>query len=304
MSWLHNTTADGSASSLIAEIARLQRELDRANESIDDKLDKLEDAGLGVVGLTKRLEDARAKIVVLEEEIARLSRKEQRRVHRLERARCQKCLTKVDLRSVIRADADESSLDAFNSSLPSEPPTPPTRTSEALRADLHSVNSQLAKMKKQWEEERQKLLGEKAVLQDAANRLNAKVHKAEEEVRIVAEIKKAGEKLRVGFESELEDARRVISDLETDLKAERSRLRALSTEQNRVQREKENVLLQLQRTETVTARLLRWLQSPLIFPSIGHGGCQTSTPKVQGGKPRIGERTSRSVLGPNSTFIT
>ncbi|KAK6967117.1 PACT-coil-coil domain-containing protein [Favolaschia claudopus] len=251
MSWLQTTAGgDGSVSPLLTEIARLQRELDHANNSIDDKLDKLEDAGVGVVGLTKRLEDARAKIVALEEEIARLSRKEQRRLHRLERARCQKCLTKVDLRSVIRADGDESSMDAFNSSLPSEPPTPPTRTSEALRSDLHSVNSQLAKMKKQWEEEKQKLLGEKAVLQDAANRLNAKVHKAEEEARIVAETKKTGEKLRVGIESELEEARRIIADLETDLKSERSRLRALSTEQNRAQREKENVLLQLQRTET------------------------------------------------------
>ncbi|KAJ7781957.1 hypothetical protein DFH07DRAFT_1017858, partial [Mycena maculata] len=246
MSWLNNTSADGTVSPLLAEINRLQRELDRANESIDDKLDKLEDAGLGVVGLTKRLEDARARIVALEEEIARLSRKDQRRVHRLQRARCQKCLTKVDLRSAIRAEGDESSLDAFNTSLPSEPPTPPTRTSEALRADLHSVNSHLAKMKKQWEEEKQKLLGEKAVLQDAANRLNVKVRTAEEEVRMVAETKKAGEKLRVG---DLEEARRVISDLEADLKSERSRLRALSTEQSRVQRDKENVLLQLQRTE-------------------------------------------------------
>ncbi|KAJ7105464.1 hypothetical protein C8R43DRAFT_1165567 [Mycena crocata] len=251
MSWLNSTAAaDGTVSPLLAEITRLQRELDRANESIDDKLDKLEDAGLGVVGLTKRLEDARARIVALEEEIARLSRKEQRRVHRLERARCQKCLTKVDLRSVIRAEADESSMDAFNSTLPSEPPTPPTRTSEALRSDLHSVNSHLAKMKKQWEEEKEKLLGEKAVLQDAANRLNVKVRTVEQEVRMVAETKKAGEKLRVGIEGELEEARRVISDLETDLKSERSRLRALSTEQDRVNREKENVLLQLQRTET------------------------------------------------------
>ncbi|KAJ7491999.1 hypothetical protein FB451DRAFT_1360785 [Mycena latifolia] len=261
MSWLNNTAADGTVSPLLAEITRLQRELDRANESIDDKLDKLEDAGLGVVGLTKRLEDARARIVNLEEEIARLSRKEERRVHRLERARCQKCLTKVDLQSAIRAEADESSVDAFNhTSLPSEPPTPPTRTSEALRTELHSVNSHLAKMKKQWEEEKKKLLGEKAVLQDAANRLNLKVRTAEEEVRMVAETRKAGERLKVGVEGELEEAKRVISDLEADLKSERSRLRALSTEQNRVQREKENVLLQLQRTETDMGEVKQQLQ--------------------------------------------
>jgi predicted nucleic acid-binding Zn-ribbon protein len=108
MSWLNNSAADQSVSPLIAEINRLQRELDRANESIDDKLDKLEDAGLGVVGLTKKLEDARSKIVALEDEIARLSRREDRRIRRLERARCQKCHVKVDLRAVIAsAEADE-----------------------------------------------------------------------------------------------------------------------------------------------------------------------------------------------------
>ncbi|KAJ7647253.1 hypothetical protein FB45DRAFT_987061 [Roridomyces roridus] len=249
MSWLNATGADGTVAPLLSEIARLQLELDRANESIDDKLDKLEDAGLGVVGLTKRLEDARARIVALEEEIARLSRKEQRRDQRLERARCQKCLAKVDLRSVIRADADESFVDTFNASLPSEPPTPPTRTTEALRTDLHTVNSQLAKMKRQWEEEKQQLLGENAILQDKTNRLDAKVRTAEEEVRKVAESKKAGEKLRVGVEGELDEAKRVILELESDLKAERVRLRTFATEQNRVQRDKENVLVQLQRTE-------------------------------------------------------
>lgn len=95
MSWLNNT-ADPSMSPLIAEITRLQRELDRANESIDDKLDKLEDTGFGVVGLTRKLEDARSKISTLEDEIARLSRREERRARRLERMRCQKCHIKIN----------------------------------------------------------------------------------------------------------------------------------------------------------------------------------------------------------------
>jgi len=89
---------------LISEIHRLQRELDRANDSIDDKLDKLEDAGMGVVGLTKKLEDARAKIVTLEDEITRLSRNEDRRTRRLTRIRCQKCHVKVDVKSLTQAD--------------------------------------------------------------------------------------------------------------------------------------------------------------------------------------------------------
>ena len=48
------------------ELHRLQKELDIANESIDDKLDKLGEAGLGVVELTKALEEARRRIAKLE----------------------------------------------------------------------------------------------------------------------------------------------------------------------------------------------------------------------------------------------
>lgn len=87
---------DPTMSPLVAEIERLQMELDHANQSIDDKLDRLEDAGLGVVSLTNQLENARAKIAQLEDEIGRLSRREDRRTARLEKLRCQKCLIKVD----------------------------------------------------------------------------------------------------------------------------------------------------------------------------------------------------------------
>jgi myosin protein heavy chain len=48
---------------------------------------------------------------------------------------------------------------------------------------------------------------------------------------------------------ELEEAKQTIAELEEDLKAERSRLRVLTVEQTRAEREKENVLLQLRRTE-------------------------------------------------------
>jgi hypothetical protein len=85
----------------------LQRELERANESIDDKLDRLEEAGLGVVGLTKKLEDARSRISALEEEISRLSRRDDRRARRLERLRCRKCHIKLDIGGFDEDPADE-----------------------------------------------------------------------------------------------------------------------------------------------------------------------------------------------------
>ncbi|KAF9048336.1 hypothetical protein BDZ89DRAFT_1057909 [Hymenopellis radicata] len=245
LTWLHNATADSEFSPLILEISRLHHELDRANESVDDKLDKLEDAGLGVVSLTRKLEDARARIVALEDEIARLSRKEDRRTRRMEKLRCQKCLTKVRV-----SDADESSLDISRSTMATEPPTPPTRTSEALRVNLRSVNSQLASMKKDWEKERQQLVKEKAVLQDVANRLNDKIRNATEEAAKASQAEKTGQALRGDIQSDLDKAKRSIADLEEALKTERAQLRVFTVEQTRVSQERENVLAQLRRTES------------------------------------------------------
>lgn len=145
---------------------------------------------------------------------------------------------------------------------PAEPPTPPTRTSEALRMDLQEVNANLDSMKQTWEAEKRRLLGEKAVLQDAANRLNIQAQDAKSTNENVKALSARNGVQRVSSLSfatqpklkslqDLEKARLTIIELEGDLKGERARLRAMSTEQNRVQREKEEVLLQLQRTESV-----------------------------------------------------
>ncbi|KDQ61486.1 hypothetical protein JAAARDRAFT_511841 [Jaapia argillacea MUCL 33604] len=261
LTWLQNTPAEASVSPLLAEIARLQQELDYANQSIDDKLDKLEDAGLGVVELTRRLEDARGRISALEAELARLARRDDRRIRRLKNARCLKCKGKVDLENLNRAaEGDESSIDISFASFASEPPTPPTKTSEALRANLHSVNQQLESMKKEWDDEKRRLLGEKAVLQDVASRLNLQMQEANSEMRRVAQNHKAVEKLRTGVESELEKAKRTVNDLEAELRDERSRLRALTSERNRVDRDKGDIVAQLRRTESDMAEVRSQLQ--------------------------------------------
>ncbi|KAJ8079575.1 hypothetical protein PM082_011162 [Marasmius tenuissimus] len=250
MSWLNNTfAADSSVAPLVAELSRLQRELDLANESIDDKLDRLEDAGLGVVGLTRKLEQARSRIQALEDELARLKRGEERRLHRLERARCKKCLTKVDVRSLSHV-SDESFFNGSKDDLPSEPPTPPTRTSEALKANLQSVNAQLADLKNQWDKERRQLEGEKVVLQDAANRLNKQVRETRDEFNKASELQKVDSNLRQDLRTELDKAKQTISSLEENLKIERARIRSMNAEQNRVAKEKDEVLLQLQRTQS------------------------------------------------------
>lgn len=85
-------------------------------------------------------------------------------------------------------------------SLISEPPTPPTRTSEALRAQLQHVNAQLATIKQQWDDEKEELLGENAVLQDAAHRLNTEIRDTKKELKKLADTGKAGEHARVSVQ--------------------------------------------------------------------------------------------------------
>jgi hypothetical protein len=68
---------------------------------------------------------------------------------------------------------------------------------------------------------------------------------------------------------ELDKARDVVADLEDELKAERSRLRGLNTEQGRFERQKNDVLLQLQRTESVSKTYFVFATS--LINSAGHG---------------------------------
>ena len=173
---------------------------------------------MDVVNLTRLVDDGRARIAALEDDITRLSRKDDRRTRRLQKIRCGKCRTKIDVRSI---DADEryvcymkkflirsgltregcSLPDLSTSSLPSNPPTPPTRTSEALKADLRAVNQQLEDMKEQWEREKKQLLGEKAILQDTAHKLDLQIRNARDEVRRSAESGKAAQKAKVSVQA-------------------------------------------------------------------------------------------------------
>lgn len=247
LSWLNATTADPTVSPLLAEIARLQTRLDHANESIDQKLNQLEEAGLDVVGLTKSLQDTRELLATSEREVARLQRREQRRLRRLERLRCQKCLVNIDLgqlRKII--DVNESTMDMSQSELPSNLSSPATSSGEAFQVDLQNVYAQLDAMKEEWQEEKRRLLGEKAVLEDEANRIKMEARNAKEEFRRASD---ANRKTKADSQKEVEKAKTIISDLETELQVERMRLRQMSTEHQRLQQEREDVARQIQRTE-------------------------------------------------------
>jgi myosin protein heavy chain len=156
-----------------------------------------------------------------------------------------------------------STLDFSNLSYASE--RTPAKTSESLKEELQAVNRELTSMKKTWQEERRQLLGDNAVLKDAANRLNLQMQDVKERAE---QKERRHEKARTGVldvwrflslwnaslirsnSQELDEAKRTVTELEEDLKAERVRLRVLTVEQTHAEREKENVLLQLRRTES------------------------------------------------------
>ena len=91
--------------------------------------------------------------------------------------------------------------DLSTSSLPSNPPTPPSRASEALKADLRAVNQQLEEMKEHWEREKRQLLGEKAILQDTAHRLNLQVRSVQDEAKRSAESGKAAQRAKISVQA-------------------------------------------------------------------------------------------------------
>lgn len=79
-------------------------------------------------------------------------------------------------------DPNVSSEDMSSISMPSGPRTPP-KTTESLRLALHEMNAQLSTLRSQWETERKELVNEKAVLQDAANRLNVELGAVRDEAK-------------------------------------------------------------------------------------------------------------------------
>lgn len=111
MSWLYHDSTLGEAG-VLEQIASLQRQLDLANESIDDKLEKLENAGLGPLTLAEQLARARARIAELENELANLVGKDglldKSRI-KLCRIRCPGCEMRFDANKQVGLGAGDVS---------------------------------------------------------------------------------------------------------------------------------------------------------------------------------------------------
>lgn len=114
-----------------------------------------------------------------------------------------------------------------------DPPTPFTKNSEALKNQLQLANASLDQLRTNMED-----------LRADNKRLNVKIKETKQESR-------AGEKAKSNVQTELDKAKRTIADLERALSEERSRLRSIAAEQERAEKDKKHVLSDLRRAESV-----------------------------------------------------
>ncbi|CAE6417482.1 unnamed protein product [Rhizoctonia solani] len=269
-SWMNQTTlhALGDADALAARLIEVDAQLVEANDSIDQKLDKLEAAGTETINLTKNLYLCKEKITSLERELARLGRREERLIKKLQRCRCAKCHMRFDASAV--AQWAEVTSNSIVDDLATEPPTPETKTTRNLQSALANANSELEKMRSEW----QKLGQENAALREAGRQEAQLARQAEADMKRELEderkrvveaakgIKDEKERERVLSDMELERAKTAIAQLEEDLRAERGKLRSLAAEHSRATRDKTDVLARLERTnqdmDVVKAQLERF----------------------------------------------
>ncbi|GAA5958835.1 hypothetical protein JCM21900_003944 [Sporobolomyces salmonicolor] len=210
--WSPGTTGNETISPLLAQIheleqvvERLQLQLADANAQIDNKLDRLEAAGSSTISLARQLSAAQARIAELEEQLERLLGENgslERVRARLAKIHCPDCQVSFDANKVVQLRVDRSGI-SFSDSYFQAP------AGESLRSTLASVNAKLDELRV----ENDVLKGQAATSKELA-REKAKLMERNEAL------------LR-----DLKHARDEITVLETDLRADRSRLRTLTNNQ-------------------------------------------------------------------------
>ncbi|CEQ43145.1 SPOSA6832_05044 [Sporobolomyces salmonicolor] len=210
--WSPGTTGNETISPLLAQIheleqvvERLQLQLADANAQIDNKLDRLEAAGSSTISLARQLSAAQARIAKLEEQLERLLGENgslERVRARLAKIHCPDCQVSFDANKVVQLRVDRSDISFSDSSFQAP-------AGGSLRSTLASVNAKLDELRV----ENDVLKGQAATSEELA-REKAKLMERNE-----------------ALQRDLKHARDEITVLETDLRADRSRLRTLTNNQ-------------------------------------------------------------------------
>ncbi|GAA5910768.1 hypothetical protein JCM6882_002073 [Rhodosporidiobolus microsporus] len=210
-SFLANGSANDSVAPDASHLAELQQvvedlraQISHAYEQVDEKIGRLDSAGLSNLSLARQLSDAEIRIAQLEEQLEALlgaGGSLERVKARLAKVHCPECQSAFDANKHVQLRIDGSGV-SFSGSTPQRPQT------DSLRSTLAAANAKVRELRIENDN-----LSSKAAQTD--------------------ELAAQKAKLAEGFESlqrDLKHARDEIAVLETDLRSERSRVRTLSSE--------------------------------------------------------------------------
>ncbi|GAA6016509.1 hypothetical protein JCM11491_002345 [Sporobolomyces phaffii] len=207
--WSPGSAANETISPLLAQIheleqmvEHLQTQLVAANAQIDNKLDRLEAAGFDTISIARQLSAAQTRIAELESQLERLLGENgsiERVRARLAKVHCPECSSTFDANKVVQLRVDRGGV-SF---------TTQGKAVDSLRSELATATAKLAESRT-----------EVAVLRNQATRCK---ELADEKAVLLAQQESLSE--------DLQQARTEITVLETDVRTERSRLRAVATDQ-------------------------------------------------------------------------
>ncbi|GAA5871621.1 hypothetical protein JCM1840_007332 [Sporobolomyces johnsonii] len=240
--WSPGTTANETISPLLSQIheleqvvEHLQLQLTDANAQIDNKLDRLEAAGSSTISLARQLSAAQARIAELEEQLERLLGENgslERVRARLAKIHCPDCRVSFDANKVVQLRVLRSGISFSDSSFQAP-------TGESLRSTLARVNAKLDELRV-----------ENDVLKDQAATSKGL---AREKTQLIER--------NEALQRDPKHARDEIAVLETDLRADRSRLRTLADDQARANKAKSSLKSRLVAAEAELRTVKRDLAS-------------------------------------------
>lgn len=274
-SWLYNESSLGDRG-VVEHIHELEKKLDDANASIDEKLQELDRQGMSHMTLARKLADAHLRNEALEKELASLQGRGSHLEaikHRLARIQCPGCRSRFDGREQVRVDSNASAAaapGADESSLSSVGNRSAMRSSTASRAEaLQAVSTQLEELKRRWavdmakltqdrealQVERKEFTAERSALQGENRRLREKAIEADVGRR------EAARKVQEATQKELQRAKEAIVSFEAELRGDRNRLQALLRQSASSADVSTEVEIELGRTEARLREVDRELKS-------------------------------------------
>ncbi|KAG8927962.1 hypothetical protein FRC02_007546 [Tulasnella sp. 418] len=227
---LNQTTISMSGiSPILSQLEKMQNELVQAYDKVDDKMDKLQQAGRETMKLKVTVSDLEGKLTSLESEVEILKGKEDRLKERLTRWRCRTCGERGDVSRYLGASVSSAA------------------SSDGNRSVIRHLNEEHEKLKLA----KQALEAQKADLAIQLKKMNLEIQ----------DVKDDGERQVKYLQAELDRAQGTARELENQLNSERSKMKKLSHDQAKSEKGTAEVKEKFEQTELMFEEVRAQLKS-------------------------------------------